>query len=346
MPPSTTKHMDLLSNVLNQYNVTNAQVFEIRDKGKKTVWQVNLGDKKMVLKKMPSSVAQTKFITDAASHLISAGVRIPKLVKTKSQKNFASANDLAYILMEWVGGKKPDYNRDTEAILSSLAAFHRGSLGFNPSSGSDCRSHLGTWPESYQKKKNQLQAHFQHARELRDKDEFSEIFLQNSELAFARIAQAVKRLEKSDYKEWLELVRTRGGLCHQDFTPKNLKMQSDGGITVFDLDSITVDIPARDLRKIMNKILKKEGSRKVKTLKLIAAVYQDNYPLTKGQWEVVAADLLFPHLFCGVVDKYYLNRAPDWSLGKYVEKLKQSIRTEINKEEVILQILEQTVNKH
>jgi len=331
--------MELLYNVLLEYGHANAQVLELRDKGKKTIWRINSDGKKMILKKMPSSVPQTRFITDAASHLISVGVRVPKLVKTKSQEDFVTANNLAYILMEWVDGKQPDYIRDTEAILSSLAAFHRGSLGFNPSSTYDFKSHLGTWPGSYQKKKNQLQTYVLHARKRKDNDEFSEVFLQNFELALERIAQAISRLEKSQYKEWVELARARGLLCHQDFTPKNLRMQRDGGITVFDLDSITIDIPARDLRKIFNKLLKKEGGIKVKTLKLMASIYQDNYPLAKGQWEVVAADLLFPHLFYGIVDKYYRHRAPDWSPGKYVKKLKQSIWTEKNKEEIISQIL-------
>lgn len=346
MTPSTTGQMELLQNILLEYGLANTQVLELRDKGKKTVWQVDSGGRKMVLKKMPSSVSQTRFIIDAASHLISAGVRVPKLVRTKGRENFVSVDNLAYILMEWIDGKQPDYTRDTEAILSSLAAFHRGSLGFKPSSEYDCRSHLGAWPGSYQKKKNQLQAYAEHAREHRDKDEFSEIFLQNFKLAFEKIEQAVNTLEKSHYKEWVELARTQGCLCHQDFTPKNLRMQRDGGITVFDLDSITVDIPARDLRKILNKFLKKDGARKEKTLKRMASAYQANYPLTKGQWEVVAADLLFPHLFYGIVDKYYLNRAPDWSPGKYVEKLKQSIQAENNKEEVVLQMLEEIVAEH
>jgi len=336
--------MELLYNVLLEYGHVNAQVLELRDKGKKAVWQVTSGGRKMVLKKMPSSVPQTKFITDAAIHLSNSGVRVPKLIRTKSQENFVEMGGLTYILMEWVDGKQPDYTRDTEAMLSSLAAFHRGSLGFNPSYWYNRNSHLGKWTGSYQKKKKHLQTYVQHARAHRNNDEFAEIFLKNYELAFERIEQSINTLEKSSYKEWVELARTRGCLCHQDFAPKNLKMQRDKGITVFDLDSITVDIPARDLRKILNKFLKKIGGSKVQTLKQMVSVYQDNYPLTKGQWEVVAADLLFPHLFYGIVDKYYRNRAPDWSTGKFVEKLKQLILTEKNKEEVILQVFEKTVD--
>lgn len=334
---------ELLHDVLLEYGLADAQVLELRDKGKKTVWQVNSGGRNMVLKKMPTSVSQTRFIADAAGHLISAGVRVPKIVRTKSQEYFVSVENLAYILMEWADGKKPDFTRDTESILSSLAAFHRGSVGFNQSPGYNRHLHLGTWPDSYQKKKNQLQTYAIHACTRRDKDKFSKIFLQNFELAFKKIDRAIKTLEKSYYREWVELAQTQGCLCHQDFTPKNLRMQRDGGITVFDLDSITVDIPARDLRKIFNKFLKKEGDRKLKTLKLMVSAYQAEYPLTKGQWEVVAADLFFPHLFYGIVDKYYLNRAPDWSPGKYVEKLQQSIVAENSKEEVIFKVFNEAI---
>ncbi|TYO95983.1 CotS family spore coat protein [Desulfallas thermosapovorans] len=340
MTSSHSGHQCLLYNILKEYGHAGAQLLELRDKGKKTVWQVNSKGKKMILKKMPSSPTQTGFITEAANHLLNAGVRVPKLLVTNNNENFITVDNTAYILMEWVDGKQPDYTRDTKAILSALAAFHRGSSGFKPSPGYKCRSHLGTWLDSYQKKKKQLQTYTLHALKNRDNDEFWDTFLHSWKLALKRIDQAMDRLEKSNYRQWVALAGNSGALCHQDFTPKNLRMQKDGGITVFDLDSVTIDIPARDLRKIFNKFLKKpEGQNQVKILQLMASVYQETNPLTKEQWAVVTADLLFPHLLYGIVDKYYHKRAADWSPGKYLKKLKHLTLVEENKEEILSQFL-------
>lgn len=343
MTSSNSTHQGLLYYVLKEYGHAGAQLLELRDKGKKIVWQVNSRGTKMILKKMPSSPTQTRFITEAANHLLKAGVRVPKLLTTKNNESFFTVDNTAYILMEWVDGKQPDYTRDIKAILSALAVFHRGSLGFKPSPGYKYRSHLGTWPGNYQKKKKQIQTYILHALKHRDNDEFWEAFLQSSELAIKRINQAMDRLEKSHYRQWVALAENSGALCHQDFTPKNLRMQKNGGITVFDLDSVTVDTPARDLRKIFNKFIKKdlklEDQKQIEILRLMASVYQDTNPLTKEQWAVVATDLLFPHLLYGIVDKYYHHRATDWSPGKYLKKLKHLTRVEENKEEIISQLL-------
>jgi Ser/Thr protein kinase RdoA (MazF antagonist) len=46
-------------------------------------------------------------------------------------------------------------------------------------------------------------------------------------------------------------------LCHQDYAAENLAIGSDGKLYVFDMDSLTVDVPIRDMWKILNKVMKK-----------------------------------------------------------------------------------------
>jgi spore coat-associated protein S len=334
MSSSDTKRSKILTEVLGQYNLAEAQIIELRDKGKKTVWQINKNGKKMVLKKMPTSVTRTEFIVEATEFLLNNNVRVPKIIKNNNQEKFVVAGSDAYILMNWIDGKQPDYQRNLEGILSSMALFHRGSRGFIPAGEANRRTHLGTWLKSYQQKKNYLLAYAEQANKEKGKDAFTELFLQHLKLAVQRIDQAIELLEKSDYQEWVKDVDKNGSLCHQDFTPKNLRLSSNGDITVFDLDSITVDLPARDLRKIFNKVLKKEGTGKERLIKRMVDSYQACNPLTSSQWEVVVADLLFPHLFFGIVDKYYRHRAPDWDFGKHLKTLKQAIRTEEHKETI------------
>ena len=120
----------------------------------------------------------------------------------------------------------------------------------------------------------------------------------------ARMETVQRLLNKSCYADWSRALSTRGGLCHQDFTPKNLRLQGDGRLRILDPDSVTVDLPARDLRKIFNKVIKKYKPQDPLVLQRMESCYQRHNPLTPEQWEVVFIDLYFPHLFCGAVNKY------------------------------------------
>jgi spore coat-associated protein S len=66
-------------------------------------------------------------------------------------------------------------------------------------------------------------------------------------------------LSSDDYKNWVEKGRQQGVLCHQDFAAGNLLIDPSGKLYVLDTDGITIDIPARDLRKILCKVMKKNG---------------------------------------------------------------------------------------
>jgi spore coat-associated protein S len=84
-----------------------------------------------------------------------------------------------------------------------------------------------------------------------------------------------------------------------------------------------VDIAARDIRKLLNKVMKKEGRWNIELAGSILRYYQAKSPLTPAQWEVVRLDLMFPHLFVGAVNKYYYQRDKEWSDEKYMKRIRE-----------------------
>jgi hypothetical protein len=93
-------------------------------------------------------------------------------------------------------------------------------------------------------------------------------------------------------------------------------------------DSLTIDLPARDIRKLLNKVMKKNGKWEPALLETVLRAYQQANPLTADEWAVLKLDLTFPHLFAGIMDKYYRQREKDWTESKYVSRLKEMIAVE------------------
>jgi len=79
----------------------------------------------------------------------------------------------------------------------------------------------------------------------------------------------------------------------------------------FDTDSITIDIPARDIRKLLNKIMKKNGKWNLEILRKFIRIYQSENPLSFSEWTV------FPHLFLGAMNKFYYKRDKEWSFDLF-----------------------------
>ena len=142
-------------------------------------------------------------------------------------------------------------------------------------------------------------------------------------------------LEQSHFDRWAEQTRKVKTLCHQDYAAGNLAVGDDGRLYVYDMDSLSVDLPVRDIRKIWNKVMKSRKEWDVRLMTTMMKAYQEVHPLTKEQYGVLMADVQFPHLFYGQVSKYYENREPKWTFEKHVSRLEDMIATELSKDRAL-----------
>lgn len=145
---------------------------------------------------------------------------------------------------------------------------------------------------------------------------------------YERANAAIAGLDGQEYRVWSETALKSGSLCHQDFAAGNLLINPSGSVHVIDTDSITIDIPARDLRKILNKVMKKSGKWDTGLTAGMLRSYQSVNPLTRAQWNIVKLDLMFPHLFIGAVNKYIYKRDAEWNDDKYLKRIQEMARFE------------------
>jgi len=311
--------------VLSRYPL---KVLSIRNesyKDKKGVWWINTDKGMKILKKVSSSEETLNFTIDAINHLSANGINIPKLQHTTDEKAYVNINGTCFTLSDAIEGRNPVYSSEKELqmIVAELARFHKASKGFSPRHGTKPKYHLGTWVEDYTEKLAFISQCYENALSKKEHDFIGKKLTEDFPYFNERAQAAIEGLKGPEYNDWVNLAKESGSLCHQDFAAGNLILTQDKKIYVLDTDSVTIDISARDIRKLLNKVMKKSGRWDKKVVQKMLTAYQQVNPLTPSQWKVVKLDLMFPHLFFGAVDKYYKKREKEWSEEKYMKRISE-----------------------
>lgn len=337
-----------LKAVLANYPVHVKSITPETLKKKKAVWWVSTKDRKFVVKKVPVTRDRLLFLLSAADHLRKNGVNIPAIIPTSGGSLFAEHNGEIYILMDAVDVKAPSYNvNDLALIMREMARFHRASTKYAPPPGAKIRSHLGNWHKYYGEMVTDLES-YREAAQRNPQGLFEKLYLSHCDRFINRGKECLANLEKHPYSNWVKKVSREINLCHQDFAAANLGL-SKGSLYVYDLDSITFDLPARDIRKIFNKVMKKRGRWDPVLAVWMLGSYQKVNPLSVDEYSVVFIDIMFPYLFHGISSKYFENREARWNNGKFLSRLREMIDVEeskvilIKKQEEIIRSVVSTV---
>jgi CotS family spore coat protein len=318
-----------LKDVLSHYNTKVIKITNENYKEKKGVWWIKTTDGEKILKKISFSEQTLKFILSAINHLTQNGILIPKIIKTASGSDYVIIDDVCYTLSEAIPGKNPSYDspKDFVLIVLSLANFHVASEGYKIPEDSKPKEHLGLWVENYTNKLEDMNKFYINEAQSQNKTPIGNLIIKEFPYFYNKGQDIINALKGKEYKNWVDSIRVKSCLCHQDFAAGNLILSSSG-LYVLDTDSITFDIPARDIRKLFNKIMKKPGKANVELAKKYFSLYQSKNPLTPSEWQVVKYDLMFPHLFLGAMSKSYYQRDKTFTTSDYFEKIKETIAIE------------------
>lgn len=326
-----------LNEVLEKYPYTIRGLRTESYKQKKGVWWVETTNGMKILKKHPNSESTLQFLLSAIVYLQSKGIHIPRLNETIDGSLYVKIGDTCFILIDAVEGVNPDYKKleELNALVRELGRFHLASVGFVPPDESKARQHLGNWRQDFSADAGRMKDFYYEEKNKASHNEFGKIILEVFPSFLQRMEAAIAGLDGPEYNAWVNKIATYGGLCHQDFAAGNILLNSAGKVYILDTDSLTIDLPARDIRKLLNKVMKKNGKWDTVLLGNVLRAYQQANPLTADEWAVLKLDLTFPHLFAGIMDKYYRQREKDWTESKYVSRLKEMIGVEQSLEEVL-----------
>ena len=319
-------------------NSTMAKFRPLKKKtAKKAVWEIRTNKGTYILKKVPLDKDRIQFMAHAIDYLRTNGVKTPQVIRTKTGEVFTNVHDEYYIVFEAVHGRSPDYKKkhDLKKIMEGIGHFHKGSSGFTSPIGYYPSFLLDERKSNYKKRYKRLLKLKKNRSESVSINEFDRLFLKNVDTFLNQCESSLSLFDSESYDTWAEIIHKNINLCHQDYAENNLLITPDSDLYVFDMDSLTVDLPIRDIRKILNKVMRKEAEWNLDIMLRMLKDYQRVNPLSKEQYEILGAELMFPHLFYDQATTYYYKRQNNWSEEKHVMKLKNVISTEMSKDKVL-----------
>ncbi|XID96038.1 CotS family spore coat protein [Paenibacillaceae bacterium WGS1546] len=324
-----TQLVSLAKRILPAYRLGSHTVRLIQATETKAVWKVYGRDRAYVLKRLNYGKEKMLFAIQAQKYIQDHGGPVPHLTRTRQGDLYVESNGQVFILFDWAEGRKPSFSNltDLRRAVRLLARFHRASRGFHPEIPCRESTKLGKWPQQYEK----MKTHFRDWQAASSIPSLSAALKPywNSLIRYAE--QAQNYLSRSGYDI---MARTEPRtLCHQDYSEGNALLNGNEGV-VIDLDSVTYDFPARDLRKLILKLMQEKGRWDGSLYAKVMTWYTEVNPLSSGQMRLVHIDLSFPHLF------YETAKNPFRKMTSYsASKLMTAIRIEKEKNAALSELI-------
>jgi len=305
--PAVANNSAIAHNVLREYGIVPDSVTVVQGGTIKTVWKVSSGGMQYCLKRLKHTLDKALFSVNAQIHIKNAGGLVPEVFPNRHREPITQYNGQLFVLYEWVEGKDLNFSvpADLRMGVRGLAHFHLASKGYRTVEGARVSTKLGKWPEQYTSMSKKLASWKEQAERSNPSQVFS-AYLQHVDRMLALADKALAALNSSDYARLTEQGSDRIVLCHQDYGKGNA-LAVGSSVYVLDLDGVTYDLPARDLRKIIGKNAERRGRWSAEAISEILGWYTEINPLLTEEMEVLYADLLFPHWFYGLVKNLFQN---------------------------------------
>ncbi len=321
--------------VLDCYPLKVSDVSLVQRRTRRTFWAVATDQGEMILRQTRVDSPRMLFIVAAHLYLEKRGLAISRLQPTKEGGACVSVAPDSYVLFERMKGQPLNYfdREHLKQAMQFMAGFHVASEGYSAPSESKSRRRVGKWHRLYTWRIQELEGYRLLAASHPD-DPFSATFNEHADFMIESAKRALTAIEGPEYENWTNECAERGTFCQQDFTLARLVSRGDSA-SMRELRSITKDLPARDMRIFINKIMTKLSVWDSNLAADLLHWYQEGNALDEPKWRVLWADLQFPHLFYSTVHKYYLNLRPIWSLEKHLQALKNVISVEETKTDFV-----------
>lgn len=306
--------------VLPLYGMEDADIYQIKLKDtekQRAVYKVDYLDKSYCLKKIYFSEEDLLFVYSAIEWLYRRGINVPRLLPSKDNGRFVKANNMLFILTDWVEGTKCNYDNIQYVLDSStnLARIHNAGEDFEPIDGSNMRQGFeDNYLLSY-KHFNQLLQCSNMA--FKYKDNFSKMFLRNfdNNLYLSKISTFVASGIDND--------KLSKSLCHLDYVNKNLIFDAQNNVWVIDFDKCKLDYCIHDVSYFLRRLLKRDNTK----WDLEVAVnclnsYEKIHPLCLDEYKALFSYLSFPQKYWKLSRDYYnnINKCNKNSFAKLLER--------------------------
>ncbi len=289
-----TEEAALLERSIVKYSLDVRDIWLIQAKEKATVWRLETPKGAKAFKWIGSRGDKAIFSVFAHHHMETIGFPVPRISPTVDGAIYLVHDERVGFMADWVEGRSVnlDINEDWNLFLDTLGEFHERSIGYQAPDGVRVKSKLGAWPLTYQASISWMRLWYQEAAARNGS--YFQLYRKLIPSVIDQASRVLDQLTGSTYWNWVERARQRPGLCHGDFGESNTILSPQGELYVIDMDTVTHDLPLRDLRKIFESFLDPAVDLS-SALERIVESYTQHTPLTDEQVQVFLIDVQFPY---------------------------------------------------
>ena len=330
------KEKKLLLNVMNKYD------YEVYNFSKaRSAYKVETDKGTICLKRMKHGKFKAQNGNLLVQELIHNNfLNTARYIPTKEGHLFVNINKLFFYATEWLDGNECDLGDITEAENCSklLAEFHIATNNIDTSKFK-IKNNLKNWPKIFSSNLSDMERFKKIIQRKKIKSEFDLKYLSHIESFFNRGMSLIGLLNSSEYYKISKEAIENKTICHDSFYYQNI-IKLKENYFIIDLDSIIIDLQINDLGKFIRRLMyKTEYKWSFEKALLIINSYTNIYKLSKSEYEVMIALILFPHKFWKLGKKRYL-KSKNWNESKYLHKLNKLIKYEDAEEVFLIEYME------
>jgi Ser/Thr protein kinase RdoA (MazF antagonist) len=234
---------------------------------------------KLCVKHYPIPEPEVRFIAEVLIQLAEAGFEYgPRIVKTRSQTLWATRNNKAYMITNWVRGRSPDMNVQAEwkKAVRTLAEFHQ--YAELPK-----RVEVPSERDRFERLPNLIA-------------DYRSLLLQDPALSkrsdcVSLCDEAIRHLGEPDSVEAIKQEASLKAIVHGDYNYPNLVRDRKGNVHLIDFENTSLQARMTDLAHILHRNAAWKGN---KTLRWIE--YYDHFrPLSSQDRHLLYALLHVPY---------------------------------------------------
>ncbi|MCY6355523.1 CotS family spore coat protein [Clostridium sp. ZS2-4] len=289
------------------------------------------------LKRINYGVQKLYFVYAAKEHLINNGFEyVDKYDLNIEGEPYALVNEDVYTLSQWLEGRECDFHDNDDIIMAAkaLAHMHLASKGYDPPENSKLKTDLGRWPHLMEKRVRALDKMRDMSRKRSRKGDFDFNYVKSVEFYKKLGKRALKVLNDSNYLDICRVTEEEKSFCHHDYTYHNIIMDENNQVNIIDFDYCKREVRVYDISNFMGKVLKRREWN-IQCANIIIDAYNEVSPLSKEEYRVLFAFLLFPQRFWRLGNRYYYNEV-SWANNTFNKK----IQTLISEQEQYMKFIE------
>ena len=322
----SSKEYTKINSILKEYSIEPVKIEKIR-----SVYKVTTEGRIYCLKRMKhggEEKVQKGMLL--GQYLISKGFyHVVKYIKTNDNKICIKRSHYIYYVTYWMKGRESNFDNfeELKKCAAFLADFHIKSKGFTIES-SKIINNYKKWPTIFKQERNDLNIIREVIISKKVKTSFDINYLNAIDDYIDVIDMTIKLLDDSHYIDISNNSSVQKTVCHDSFYYQNILLKRNDRMYLIDLDSSLYDIHVYDLAKFIRRILYQSNyAWDFNVAKDLIETYRAVNPISKDEYEILLAFILFPHKFWKLGKKRYVKNK-NWNETKYLRKIDKLIKYE------------------